>query len=188
MSTFVCMCMYIWHLRVISICYCLLLQELSVQHTHTYILYIYKMMCSYVDSLASTGFAYSMLNRKYELWYVDENLLCSVFVSQRECVCVSVSVSVHVFYSFAQEQEGDASDVLYFHSGVLLWGKRIPWKLNISLWLAADKDWIICVLLKSPFNFFFNRDERFCLQCPGSCVPCCLVISEINSSTSPSCA
>lgn len=39
-----------------------------------------------------------------------------VCVSERMCVCVSV----HVFYSFAQEQEGDASDVLYFHSGVLL--------------------------------------------------------------------
>lgn len=156
----------------------------AVRATHTYILYIYIKWC------AATLTRWHPLGSHIACWTgsTSFDMLMRTFYVLCLCLRENVCVSVHVFYSFAQEQEGDASDVLYFHSGVLLWGKRIPWKLNISLWLAADKDWIICVLLKSPFNFFFNRDERFCLRCPGSCVPCCLVISEINSSTSPSCA
>lgn len=66
------------------------------------------------------------------------------FASQRMCVPLPV-----LFYSsslFAQEHEGKPSDVMYLCSWVPLWGKSIPWKLNISLWLIADKDWIISVL------------------------------------------
>lgn len=146
-----CVCACIsdtWELsRSVTVCFCRSCQC----NTHIYIIYIkwcvatltrWHPLGSHIACwTGSTSF--DMLMRTF---YV----LC---LCLRENVCVCVSV--HVFYSFAQEQEGDASDVLYFHSGVLLWGKRIPWKLNISLWLAADKDWIICVLLKSPFNFFF---------------------------------
>lgn len=157
----------------------------AVSATHTYILYIYKMMCSYVDSLASTGFAYSMLNRKYELWYVDENLLCSVFVSQRECVCVCLCMCFTLLLKSRREmlqmcctfipessfEVRGSHGNLTFHCGLPLI------KIELS------------VFSLNPHSiFFFNRDERFCLRCPGSCVPCCLVISEINSSTSPSCA
>lgn len=83
-----------------------------------------------------------------------------------KCVCAC--------YTSAGEWEGDASDVLSFHSRLVLWGMRIPWTLNISLSLAPDKDWIICALLKSPFNCFRAGLKDFFYRA-------CLVKLQIDS-------
>lgn len=183
MSTFVCMCMYIWHLRVISICYCLLLQEPSVQRTHIY--YIYIKWC------AATLTRWHPLGLHIACWTgsTSFDMLMRTFyvlclcLRENVCVCLCMCFTLllksrremlQMCCTFIPESSFEVRGShgnLTFHCGSPLI------KIELS------------VFSLNPHSiFFFNRDERFCLRCPGSCVPCCLVISEINSSTSPSCA
>lgn len=150
--------------RFVTVCY---LQELSTR-------YIYRRCV-----LAEEGLyvAFSQTSHKacwtggttaLICWWEAFMLCVGMCVSRRMC-----SSLLFFFFFCSRKQEGDASDVLSFHFRVLLWGKRIPWKLNISLWLAADKDWIICVFSLNPRSIFFflTGMKDFVCGALRSCVP-----------------
>lgn len=139
-----------WHLRVISICNLSAICRSCRLSPHKQRVAAEKGHCGAL--LASTLHTACWSGATTALMWWWEALLST---HAKPCSWLGMCISACVL-AFPQEQKEDASDVLSFHSRVLLWGKRTPWKLNISLRLAADKDWIISLLLKSLFNFFLK--------------------------------
>lgn len=134
-----------------------------------------------VALLASTEFASSMLNRRYRSFDMLMRAFYVVYVREFMCVCLSVCFTLLLksrrerqmccpFIPESSFEVRGSHGNLTFHCG-------LP-QIKIEL----------SVFSLNPHSIFFNRDERFCLWCLRSCVPRCLVISEINSSTRPSCA